>query len=133
MTYPRNDYRGPAGTAGIIYMGLREALLFPMTYEQRKILYRGLYSAIVAKLYDNKKIREKNKKDPAVDLLIGAVKLLIDQAGRDYKAHFESKDTYGELENNYTELQGQILDKLWEITERTELVETITEDGVIMA
>lgn len=122
------DYR-QAGAGGIIFMGLLQSLTIPMTYEQRKILYRGLYSAIVAKV----EVDKKNKDDLTIGMLIGAVKLLIDQAGRDYKAHFESKDTYGELENNYTELQGQILDKLWEIAVKANLIETITDDGVMMA
>jgi hypothetical protein len=123
-----SDYR-QAGAGGIIFMGLLQSLTFPMTYEQRKILYRGLYSAIVAKV----EVDKKTKDDGAIGLLIGAVKLLIDQAGKDYKAHFENKETYGELENNYTELQGQILDKLWEIAVKANLIETITDDGVMMA
>ena len=128
MVYHKgSDYRGPAGSGGIIYMGLRESLLFPMTYEQRKILYRGLYSAMVAKI----EVDKKASKDPYIGMLIAAVKLLIDQAGTDYKAYFESKETHSDLENNYTELLGQILDKLWEITEKASLIETVIEDGVM--
>ena len=129
MVYHKgSDYRGPAGSGGIIYMGLREALLFPMSYEQRKILYRGLYSAMVAKIEVSKK-----KEDADIGMLIGAVKLLLDQAGTDYKAYFESKETHSELENNYSELLAQILDKHYEITEKAGLIETVIEDGVMMA
>ena len=120
-----SDYR-QAGAGGIIFMGLLQALTFPMSYEQRKILYRGLYSSIVAKV----EVDKKAKDDERIGWLISAVKLHIDQAGRDYKSYFESKDTYGELENNYAELQAQTLDKLWEIAVKANLIETVTEDGV---
>jgi len=110
-------------------MALLQALTFPISYEQRKIMYRGVYSAIVAKLEVDKKMKD----DDEMGVKIGAVKILIDQAGRDYKAYFESKESYGELENNYTELQAQILDILWEITVKANLIENVTEDGVMMA
>ena len=123
-----SDYR-QAGAGGIIFMGLLQSLTFPMSYEQRKILYRGLYSAIVAKVEVDKKAKE----DKHIGTLIGATKLLIDQAGTDYKAYFESKETHSELENNYTELLAQILDKHWEIAVKANLIETVTDDGVNMA
>ena len=116
-----SDYR-QAGAGAIIFMGLLQSLTFPMDYEQRKILYRGLYSAIVAKI----EVDKKASVDTEIGTKIGAVKLLIDQAGRDYKAYFESKETHSDLENNYTELLGQILDLLWEITVKTKLIEGLT-------
>ena len=127
-----SDYR-QAGAGGIIFMGLLQALTFPMSYEQRKILYRGLYSAIVAKVEVDKRIKVDTELDARIGKLIGATKLLIDQAGKDYKSFFESKDSYGELENDYTELLAQILDKHWEISVKANLIENVTEDGVIMA
>ena len=120
-----SDYR-QAGAGGIIFMGLLQALTFPMDYEQRKILYRGLYSAVVAKIEVDKRIKLDTERDARIGWLISSVKLLIDQAGRDYKASFESKETYDELENNYTELQGQILDHLWEISVKANLIEGLT-------
>ena len=116
-----SDYR-QAGAGGIIFMGLLQALTFPMSYEQRKILYRGLYSAIVAKVEVDKKVKD----DVHIGTLIGATKILIDQAGKDYKSFFESKDSYEELENNYAELQAQILDKHWEIVVKANLIEGLT-------
>ena len=100
-----------------------------MSYEQRKILYRGLYSAIVAKV----EVDKKAKDDKHIGMLISGVKLLIDKAGTDYKSFFESKDSYGELENNYAELQAQILDKHWEISVKANLIETVTDEGVYVA
>ena len=123
-----SDYR-QAGAGGIIFMGLLQSLTFPMSYEQRKILYRGLYSAIVAKVEVDKKVKE----DKHIGMLISGVKILIDQAGTDYKSFFESKDSYGELENNYAELQAQILDKHWEIAVKANLIETVTDEGVYVA
>ena len=123
-----SDYR-QAGAGGIIFMGLLQAITFPMSYEQRKISYRGLYSAIVAKV----EMDEKAKKNERIGTLIGATKLLIDQAGTDYKAYFESKETHSDLENNYTELLAQILDNLWEIAVKANLIENVTEEGVMMA
>ena len=123
-----SDYR-QAGAGGIIFMGLLQALTFPMDYEQRKILYRGLYSAIVAKVEMDKKAKDNER----IGTLIGATKILIDQAGRDYKSYFEDETSYGELENNYAELQAQILDKHWEIAVKANLIETVTDDGVMMA
>ena len=123
-----SDYR-QAGAGGIIFMGLLQALTFPMDYEQRKILYRGLYSAIVAKVEMDKKAKDNER----IGTLIGATKLLLDQAGTDYKAYFESKETHSKLENDYTELLAQILDKHWEICVKANLIETVTEDGVMMA
>ena len=124
-----SDYR-QAGAGGIIFMGLLQALTFPMSYEQRKILYRGLYSAIVAKIEVDKRIKVDTELDARIGILISGVKLLIDQAGTDYKSFFESEDSYGELENNYAELQAQILDKHWEIAVKANLIETVTDDGV---
>ena len=120
-----SDYR-QAGAGGIIFMGLLQALTFPMSYEQRKILYRGLYSAIVAKIEVDKRIKLDTERDARIGWLISAVKFLIDQAGRDYKSFFESKDSYGELENNYAELQAQILDIYWEISVKANLIEGLT-------
>jgi len=122
------DYR-QAGAGGIIFMGLLNALTFPMPYEQRKILYRGLYSAIVAKV----EVDKKQKDDPVLSLLIAGVKILIDQMGRDYKSQFEDHSTFSGLENNYSELQAQVLDHLWEIVVKANLIEQITDDGVMMA
>ena len=123
-----SDYR-QAGAGGIIFMGLLQALTFPMDYEQRKILYRGLYSAIVAKVEMDKKAKD----NVHIGTLIGATKLLIDQAGKDYKSYFESDETYDDLENNYAELQAQILDIHWEICVKANLIETVTDEGVYVA
>ena len=76
---------------------------------------------------------KKVKDDDRIGWLISATKLLLDQAGTDYKAYFESKETHSKLENDYTELLAQILDKHWEISVKANLIETVTDDGVNMA
>jgi hypothetical protein len=120
------DYQ-QAGPGGIIWLALLNALTLPQTYEQRRIMYRGVYSAIVAKLEVD--VAMKNDKD--IGTLIGGTKLLLDQAGRDYLSSFEDK-TFGDLENKYCELLAQILDDLWELAIKGKLIEKamITQDKV---
>jgi hypothetical protein len=90
-------------------------------------MYRGVYSAIIAKLEVD--VAMKNDKD--IGTLIGGTKLLLDQAGRDYLSSFEDK-TFGDLENKYCELLAQILDDLWELAIKGKLIEKamITQDEV---
>jgi hypothetical protein len=114
------DYQ-QAGAGGIIFMALLQALTIEMSYEQRRIMYRGTYSAIVAKL----EVDSKLKDDKEIGILIGGTKLLLDQAGLDYKSDFESHKTYGKLENAYNELLAQVLDKLWALAIQGKLIEKV--------
>ena len=114
------DYR-QAGAGGIIFMGLLQAQGQEMTYEQRRILYRSLYSAVVAKI----DMDDKTKKEQRISYLVKDTQKLLKQAGEDYQAPFEQK-TYGEIENAYSELLAQILDALWEMAIRAKLIESIT-------
>jgi hypothetical protein len=113
------DYR-QAGAGGILFMGLLQAQGQEMTYEQRRILYRAMYSTVVAKVEAD----DKAKKDERICMLIGATKLLLDQAGLDYKAIYEGK-SYDDAENKYAELLAQILDNLWEIAIKARLIESV--------
>lgn len=118
----------PAGAGGIIFVALLQSLTLPMAYEQRRITYRGTYSAIVAKLEMDPTL----SKDKDIGILIGATKLLLDQAGTDYKSQFESHSSFGPLENAYCELLAQILDKLWELAVKGKLIEKVvmTQDEI---
>lgn len=123
------DYR-QAGAGGILFMGLLQAQGQEMTYEQRRTLYRSMYSIEVAKL----EVDSKLKDDPKMGMLIGSCKLMLDQAGTDYKSVYEGHQTYDTAENNYAELLAQILDTLWEIAIKAKLIESIIDDEkVIMA
>ena len=114
------DYR-QAGAGGIIFMGLLQAQGQEMTYEQRRILYRSLYSAIIAKIeIDQKLILEER-----ISLLIGSCKLMLDQAGETYLASYESHQFFSKAENDYSELLAQILDQLWELSIKAKLIESV--------
>jgi len=117
------DYR-QAGAGGIIFMGLLQAQGEEMSYEQRKILYRSLYSAMLAKV----ELTELGKHLDRVDMLIGATKILLDQAGTNYLSIFENHASFSTAENNYSELLAQILDSLWEIAMKGKLIENIVVD-----
>jgi hypothetical protein len=114
------DYQ-QAGAGGIIFMGLLQSITLPMTYEQRRITYRGIYSAILAKLETDKDLKE----DEHIGTIVGATKILLDQAGTDYKASFEGK-TFGDLENKYCELLAQIYDQLWILAIQGKMIERVT-------
>jgi hypothetical protein len=120
------DYQ-QAGAGGIIFLTLLQSLTVEMTYEQRRITYRGAYSAIVAKLETD----EKLKNDKEIGTIIGATKILLDQAGTDYRSSFEGK-TFNDLENKYCELLAQILDNLWILAIQGKLIEKVlvTQDEV---
>jgi hypothetical protein len=121
------DYQ-QAGAGGIIFMALLQSLTIPMSYEQRRITYRGAYSAIVAKLETDEKLKE----DKDIGTMVGATKILLDQAYTDYKSSFESHATTSQLENDYCELLAQILDNLWILAIQGKLIErvTVTQDEV---
>jgi hypothetical protein len=109
----------PPGAGGIVYLGTLDAIRAPLGYEQRKILYRGMYSLILAKIEDD----EKYTKDEKIGVMVAGVKILIDKAGKDYKSQFESHTTYGDLENNYCELLAQIFDGLTQISQKCKIYE----------
>ena len=120
------DYR-QAGAGGILFMGLLQAQGQEMTYEQRRILYRAMYSNEVAKVeIEEDSLKKKPENYNRISILIGATKLLLDQAGTDYLSSYEGHQTYDKAENNYAELLAQILDNLWEIAIKARLIESIT-------
>jgi hypothetical protein len=114
------DYR-QAGAGGILFMGLLQAQGQEMTYEQRRILYRAMYSNEISKVEMDKKASE----DSRIIQLLKETKSMLDTAGNDYKAMYEGK-TYDSAENNYAELLAQILDNLWEVAIKAKLIESIT-------
>jgi hypothetical protein len=120
------DYQA-AGIGGIIFLGILQAITIPMDYQQRRTLYRGLYSLIVSKIEDDPKYNT----DQRIGILISGTELLLDQAGADYRSSFESRETFDPIENNYAELLSQIFDKLCELTTRAKIIEKISvEQGI---
>ena len=120
------DYR-QAGAGGILFMGLLQAQGQEMNYEQRKILYRSMFSNEVAKI---EAIRDTLTKDTEnFKRITGCIIItdsLLEQAGTDYRSSYEGHQTHDDAENKYTELLAQILDNLWEIAIRAKLIENIT-------
>jgi hypothetical protein len=114
------DYR-QAGAGGILFMGLLQAQGQEMTYEQRRILYRSMYSNEISKVEMDKKASQ----DERIIQLLKDTKSMLDTAGNDYKSMYEGK-TYDTAENNYAELLAQILDNLWEVAIKAKLIESIT-------
>jgi len=121
------DYR-QAGAGGILFMGLLQAQGQEMTYEQRRILYRAMYSNEVSKVEVDKKMVV----DERIGLLIGSTKILLDQAGADYLSSYEGHQSWDTAENNYAELLAQILDNLWEIAIKAKLIESIIDDDKVL-
>jgi hypothetical protein len=118
------DYR-QAGAGGILFMGLLQAQGQEMTYEQRRILYRSMYSNEVAKIEMDETIKKNTELFNRISMLIGSTKLLLDQAGRDYLSRYEGHNTHDNAENEYAELLAQILDNLWEVAIKAKMIESV--------
>jgi alpha-ketoglutarate-dependent taurine dioxygenase len=111
------DFR-QAGFGGLAYKANENLMNMPMTYEQRWITSRYLYSCCIAKLEED----TKYKNDPALAEMFRVTKELIDQANRDYKSYFEDKST-DDKENAFKELLAQIFDGLTAIQAKTKMIE----------
>jgi len=112
------DFR-QSGFGGLAYGTNNNILNVPMTYEQRWISLRGLYSCCLAKLEEDKKYKD----DPELAGLFHDVKQLLDQGRKDYHSYFEGHESTDESENNYKELLSQIFDILTKIQAKTKMIE----------
>jgi hypothetical protein len=111
----------PPGAGGVLFIATIQALTMPMTHEQRKIMYRGMYSVYMGKLQSDTAIKNTDE----LSTLIAGVKLLLDQQGDDYKSQFEDHSSYSKLENDYAELQAQIFDVHQLIIQKAKLMDTV--------
>jgi hypothetical protein len=91
----------------------------PMSYEQRLWLLEGEYYCVLAKIEED----DKYKDDSYINLLGAGTRLLLDQAGVDYKAKYESHSTMDDNENKYRTLLCQIFGKLTELQGKTKMIE----------
>jgi hypothetical protein len=114
------DYR-QAGAGGIIFVWLLQGGSQEMTYEQRKILYRSTYSAIVSKL----RVTDTKEHEDELKRLVKETEEKLTQARKDYKSSFESHSSSGDLENNYSELLAQIFDNLWDMAIYGKMIESV--------
>jgi hypothetical protein len=112
------DYQtvGFGGLAFITHINLANA---PMSYEQRWWSLDAEYWFTLAKI----EVDEKYKNDPGVGLLVGGIRVLLDQANEDYKSQFEDHQSFTDLENRYKKLLSQILGKITELQGRTHMIE----------
>jgi hypothetical protein len=113
-----SDYQtvGFGGLAFITHINLANT---PMSYEQRWWSLDAEYWFTLAKI----ELDEKYKCDPGICLLVGGIRLLLDQANEDYKSQFEDHQSFCDLENRYKKLLSQILGKITELQGRTRLIE----------
>ena len=114
------DYQS-VGFGGLSFGTNMNFANLPMSYEQRLWALEALYSFAVAKIEDDKKFKE----DKDVGMLIAGTRLLLDQAGKDYKSQFESHDSLPDLENNYRRLLCLIFEKLTQIQGKTKMIEHV--------
>jgi len=112
------DFR-QSGFGGLAYGTNNNILNVPMTYEQRWISLRGLYSCCLAKLEEDKKYQA----DTELAGLFKSTKEMLDQANRDYKPYFEGHESIDNAENNYKELLAQIFDTMTRIQAKTKMIE----------
>lgn len=112
------DFR-QSGFGGLVYGTNNNILNVPMTYEQRWLSLRGIYSCCLAKLEEDNKYKDDEK----LAVLFQKTKDLLDQGRKDYKSIFEAHESTSDLENNYKELLCQTFDLLTSIQAKTKMIE----------
>ena len=114
------DYQS-LGFGGLSFITNNNFANLPMSYEQRLWALEALYAFAVAKVEND----PAYKADPNVGMLIGATRLMLDQAGKDYRAEYEGH-TFGTLENNFRSLLCQIFEKITQLQGNTKMIERVT-------
>ena len=112
------DYQ-QAGFGGLSFMTDLNFMNLPLSYEQRLWALNGLYCCAVAKIEDDPKFKE----DIGIGLLIGAIRLLLDQAGKDYQSYYEDHESFDKAENNYRTLLCQTFEKITQLQGKTKMIE----------
>ena len=112
------DYQN-IGFGGLCFATDLNFMNIPMSYEQRLWALEGMYYCILGKIEED----EKYKNDSNLDMLIAGTRLLLNQAGKDYRSDFESHLTFGQDENDYRTLLCQIFGKLTQIQGKTKMIE----------
>jgi hypothetical protein len=121
------DYQ-QAGFGGLSFATNLNFMNLPLSYEQRLWGLEGLFACALAKIEDDPKYKE----DQEIGMLIGGIRLLLDQAGKDYKSRYESHESFDEIENNYRALLSQTFSKILELQGKTKMIEklVVTQDEV---
>ena len=121
------DYQ-QAGFGGLSFMTDLNFMNLPLSYEQRLWALNGLYCCAIAKIEDDPKFNE----DIDIGLLIGGIRLLLDQAGDDYKSYYEDHESMDGNENKYRVLLCQTFEKITQLQGKTKMIEKsiLTQDEV---
>ena len=124
-TRSMKDYES-VGFGGLSFLTNMNFCNTPMSYEQRLWALEGLYAFALAKIEEDPHYKD----DEGLGLLIGGTRLLLDQAGEDYKSIFESHATFGELENKYRALLCIIFQRITQLQGKTKMIERVRADAV---
>jgi hypothetical protein len=121
------DYQ-QAGFGGLSFATDLNFMNLPLPYEQRLWALEGLFACALAKIEDDIKYKE----DKDVGLLVGGIRILLDQAGEDYRSRYENHETFDNMENKYRTLLTQVFSKILELQGKTKMIEklVVTQDEV---
>ena len=114
------DYQ-QAGFGGLSFATNLNFMNLPLSYEQRLWALEGLFACALAKIEDDTKYKE----DVEMGLLVGGIRILLDQAGEDYRSRYESHGTFDDTENKYRALLTQIFSKILELQGKTKMIERL--------
>lgn len=112
------DYQ-QAGFGGLSFATNLNFMNLPLSYEQRLWALEGLFACALAKIEDDPKYKD----DREIGLLVGGIRLLLNQAGKDYKSRYETHASFDEIENNYRTLLSQTFSKILELQGKTKMIE----------
>ena len=121
------DYQ-QAGFGGLSFATNLNFMNLPLSYEQRLWALEGLFACALAKIEDD--VKYKDDKD--MGLLVGGIRILLDQAGDDYRSRYENHESFDNMENNYRRLLTQTFSSILELQGKTKMIEklVVTQDEV---
>jgi hypothetical protein len=121
------DYQA-AGFGGLSFATNLNFMNLPMDYEQRLWALEGLYYCAIAKIEDDPKFKD----DKEIGMIVGATRILLDQAGRDYQSKFESHETFDKSENDYRTLLCQIFGEITHLQGKTRMIERVQQEQEVI-
>jgi len=121
------DYQ-QAGFGGLSFATNLNFMNLPLSYEQRLWALEGLFACALAKIEDDVKYKD----DEDIGLLVGGIRILLDQAGDDYRSRYENHESFDNMENNYRRLLTQTFSSILELQGKTKMIEklVVTQDEV---
>ncbi|MBE3136066.1 MAG: hypothetical protein IMZ43_01515 [Thermoplasmata archaeon] len=122
------DYQ-QAGFGGLSFATNLNFMNLPLSYEQRLWALEGLFACALAKIEDDTKYKD----DREIGLLVGGIRIMLDQAGKDYVSRYESHQSFDKAENDYRALLSQTFSKILELQGKTKMIERNYDEGVMMA